>query len=535
MADRNTKNMINNSTPSPLQLSQRHLDIIYILFIFGLHLFIFGNFMFPGSLCGDELKETMEAPQSLYLVQKRWGVVIWKSIFEYGYLPYIGITLFSAIAAATCLLHVKLLNFSSMTSRLAYGALYTASPYWLGQFIFTGLADTFALSMFLASLSISILAGKRGTWSFAASAITLILALSIHQTALFYAATLWLAWQVRRQEFNPESRGSILRHVFQAIPVFAAALLLHHFISRIIIHSGMVPADVYNTISAYQNNIFNSWKQILASGSITTMLIFGAASVKSALFVALGISPIIGSCCSYWHLYTLAGSLMVMIAALTILRSKSRPTPAWLSITSLLLLFLFAYAPHILTHGYYSVEPRFYIQAAISTACLGALLTEKLRGHSRRVLLFLTGFLVLKATYTSAAIARGRAWNFERTKTQFAEIKNFAKEYATQNHLQNYKIYLAGNWWPIKRISLKNAHEQAEETFLTGTVQPFAVRYYAAYFGSGPIDHIPYEQLPQEIQAQLVDKPLYPAPGSIFSAQGNIYIKVYQTPTTDEN
>lgn len=526
--------MINNSTPSPLQLNQRHLDIIYILFIFGLHLFIFGNFMFPGSLCGDELNETMGDPQSLYLTQKRWGVVIWKSIFEYGFLPYIGITLFSAIAAATCLLHVKLLNFSSMTSRLVYGALYTASPYWLGLLIFTELIDTFGLMMLLSTLSIIILATKNGVWRFVAGAIALTLALSMHQIALFYAATLWLAWQVRRQGLRQECWRSMMRHVFQAILVFTTALLLHHLISLAIIHSGLVPADLYIATAGYHNNFFSTWKQILGSGSIATILIFGAASVKSALFVALGISPIIGSCCSYWHLYTLAGSLLAVIAVPTILCSKSQPTPTLLSITSLLLLFLFAYAPHILTHGYYSVEPRFYIQAAISTACLGALLTEKLRVHSRRVLLVLTGFLVLKATYTSAASARGRAWNFERAKTQFAEIKNFAKEYATQNHLQNYKIYLAGNWWPIKGISLKNAHEQAEETFLTGTVQPFAVRYYAAYFGSGPIDHVPYSELPKEIRFQLANRPLYPHPDSIFSAQGNIFIKVYQTPTTDE-
>ena len=103
----------------------------YAVALFALFVFLHGADMFHFSLCGDELKETMEDIPDIYIAQRRWGIALWKMIFGFGYLPFLNVPIFAAVSVVTIMLQVEILRIRTQTGKCIYGLAFAVCPVWL--------------------------------------------------------------------------------------------------------------------------------------------------------------------------------------------------------------------------------------------------------------------------------------------------------------------------------------------------------------------------------------------------------------------
>lgn len=517
-----------NRTTATITLKKSYIDWAFVCFIFALHLFIYGAELFHTSLCGDEIRESMDIIPDQYIAQKRWGIVIWKEIFGYGYLPFLHITIYSLISALCVLLQVKTLSFRTVKSQLVYGIIYACCPLWQNLLIFSQQADAFALSMLLASLSVFILIQHRSKWDYLTCPLLMTLSIAMYQTAIFYASTIWLAWYTR--QCLSETTKSFIHHGLKLSFVIISGFILHHFISMGIINSGAVTPEFYHKTADYQNGFFIHWRNAFESGSPIPILAQIYRSVTSTLLTIAGYPTNLTKCGTLFHLYVIITTAATIFIIFQILKKKTSRQWKWITISSIILLITFPYLPYIMTYGY-GIEQRLYISIAISSACICSLFVE---GHYHKTFgkiasVCILSFLVLKSTYQATIITRNSAWNFERTKSQFHEFKSAAQAIARKHNLPKCKVWLAGDWWPIKSLPLRRALDVAEAPLIQGCCQPFAVKYYAAYFGCGNIDRLEIPDTPEELKQLLKTKPVWPDPESIFIYKDDIIINVFKT------
>ena len=169
-----------------------------------------------------------------------------------------------------------------------------------------------------------------------------------------------------------------------------------------------------------------------------------------------------------------------------------------------------------------------YMGTGVSVACMWALVAEKCPHGSRlgRGLTVVLCLLLLKDGYVYTAKTRDVAWYAERTKLQFLDIRDAAREVARRENLSGYKVIWVGDSWQGRRISVCRALETVDDDFLSGWVQPFAVKNFAAYHGCGRM--VWAWEMTDELAARVREMPVWPQTGSVQRWGNDIIVKVYQ-------
>ena len=508
--------------------NQKQKNIILLFGIFLLNFIVYGVDCFQHALCGDEIKELMEVVPDIYIAQRRWGVALWRECFGYGYLPFLSVVIFCAANSLTALIHTKLFNLSSDTGRLVYSAAYCLCPVLHHILTFSQLTDAFSISMLSGSLAVLFVTASKSYRQYTLSIIFAIFSLSIYQINLFYIPSLWLAWYASTV-FQSQSR-SFIRESIRFCSAFIISIAIYATVATILRRSGAAAPDIIQMIDQYQGNLAGEWKSILECGSLLFILKVFLHYFIESLPHAAGITPLMGGSSTYTHIYLITVSCC---CGWVLIHSWFKfPCKKAILLNLLVLgIFYIPFSAYVLSTGRMN-EFRMYLACCISSAFIITLASSFTSSNKAisRIIPILLCFFCIKAAYTHTMQQRNRAWNFERTKLQFIEIKHHCKDIAKQNGLKEYNVYLAGDWWPIKSISLYNALEVAEAPFLTGIVQPFAVKHYAAYFGCGNIDRMEAADTPEEVKHILRTKPVWPDPDSVFIYNGDIIIKAYENP-----
>ena len=508
--------------------NRKQKSAILILSIFLLNFAIYGVNCFQFSLCGDEIRELMEGIPDIYIAQNRWGTVLWKELFGYGYMPFLSFLIFAVTSSLIAYLHTELFNIQNFSNKLIYAVAFTLCPLWLSINRFSELIDIFSISMLLATMAVSNITSAKSPSQYIIAIILATLSLAVYQVNLFYMATLWLAWYTSSL-FHCQHRN-FLREAIRAFVIILISIIIYVTIAIILRNSGLASPKIIAEAASYQGNFATTWKTVLQSKSIIYILrVFGHYTIETVLCHS-GIKSLIGASSTYTHIYLWAGNLCCVWLMIQTWRKYTAKNSAILNILTYSVLFI-SFSAYLFSAGKMN-EFRMHIPCSISIAFMFTMLAEinKNKPSVIRLIHIILLLTMIKGAYSHTETLRNNAWNFERTKLQFIEIKHHCKDIAKQNGLKEYKVYLAGDWWPIKSISLYNALEVAEAPFLTGIVQPFAVKNYAAYFGCGNIERMENIDTPEEIKHILQTKPVWPDPDSVFIYNGDIIIKVYENP-----
>lgn len=509
-------------------VGNKRLSAIYALGLFALFVLLHGVDMFHFCCVGDELRESMEDVPDIYIAQRRWGTAVWKLIFGYGYLPYLNVLVFSLISTAAVLFQLKLLEFKTLIAQIVYGLVYSACPVWFTLIGISHLADVFALSMLCSTMVVYALAQRDGIWSVLVACLFMLAAMSLYQTSVFYVATLWWAWYICRSVRVADV--SFWRESVKLVAAVVGGWGACYIVSCVLRRSGFASLETMHLIEHYQGH-FSGGIRGLLSQPLPDLLVQLGGMMRAAISYAWGIKCVNGSTFSYAHLYYAGGGLMVLVCAFGWLRTRSVWAGGCLIIFVLSLLLL-PYATYVISCGTMT-NLRMYMATGVAVACVWALGADNIarNGRAVRVLFMLLAVLMMKGLYAYTEAARDRVWYAERTKVQFFNIRDAAHAVAQQENLSDYKVIWVGDSWEGKITPVSRALEMVDDSLLTGWVQPFAVKHFAAYYGCG---HMEWAwSMPEDMEAHVRTMPVWPHPGSVQRWGQNIVVKVYQS-TRDE-
>lgn len=497
-------------------------SIIYSLGIFVLFIILYGADMFHFSLVGDELRESMEDVPDIYIAQRRWGTAVWKTLFGYGYLPYLNVIVFSAIQTITVLFQLEIYGFRMLFAKVVYGMVYCACPVWHSLIGISHLTDVFALSMLCSTLVVYALSREGGVRSMLLATMMMMAAMSIYQTSVFYVATLWMAWYV-----SSCVRGKAVSFFKSAFKLSVAVIIgwgICFGVSCVLRRSGLASLEVLHMIGNYQSEFSNGVRQLLQNCSLPDVSLHVGRLLMSSIEYALGIMCVNGDLFSYSHIYYACGGMMAVLFCLFNMRNKRC---CGVVFAALLFVLILPYAAYVLSCGTMT-NLRMYMGTGVSVACMWALVAENSPTGSRlrRVLPAVLCLLLLKGAYTYTQKTRDVAWYAERTKLQFLDIRDAAREVAQRENLSGYKVIWVGDSWEGRSGSVCRALETVDGLFLSGWVQPFAVKNFAAYYGCGRMEWA--WSMSDDMAAHVREMPVWPESGSVQRWGNDIVVKVYQ-------
>lgn len=505
---------------------EQRVSIIYSLGVFVLLVVLHGADMFHFSCVGDELKESMEDIPDIYIAQRRWGIAVWKTLFGYGYLPYLNVLVFAAISTTTVLYQLKLLGFRTLFAQVIYGMAYCACPVWYSLIGISHLADVFALSMLCSTLAVYAVSQLDGWRSILFSLIFMMVAMSIYQTSVFYVATLWMTWYTGCLVRGGES--SFFKSAAKLSVTVIAGWGSCFAVSCILRRSGLASLDVMHMIGNYQSYFSNGIREMLMNQHPIDVCAQLWQLMLDAVTFALGIKCVNGAVFSYSHFYYAAGGVMSLLCCLVWLKKRSAwGTASLVAIIVILCTAVLPYTTYIISAGTMT-DLRMYMCTGVSVAYMWALVAERVPFDSRfgRGVVCVLGVLLLKGFYTYTESTRDVAWYAEQTKQMFFDIRAAARAVAKQENLAEYKVLWVGDDWVGRVLPVRKALDSVDKPFLTGWVQPFAVKNFAAYYGCGRMEWV--WTLPDELEAHVKTMPTWPHPGSVQRWGDDIIIKVHQ-------
>lgn len=352
----------------------------------------------------------------------------------------------------------------------------------------------------------------------------MMVAMSIYQTSVFYVATLWMAWYVCCIMHG--KKVSFFKSAIKLSLVVIIGWGLCFCVSCILRRSGLASLEVLHMIGNYQAEFSSGVRELLLNRPLSDVCLYVGRLLTCTIQYALGIQCVNGDNFSYSHIYYAGGGIMTVLCCLFGTQKKRCGGGACLFVVLLIVLIL-PYAAYAISCGT-MMSLRMYMGTGVSVACMWALVAEKCPHGSRlgRGLTVVLCLLLLKGGYVYTAKTRDVAWYAERTKLQFLDIRDAAREVARRENLSGYKVIWVGDSWQGRRISVCRALETVDDDFLSGWVQPFAVKNFAAYHGCGRM--VWAWEMTDELAARVREMPVWPQTGSVQRWGNDIIVKVYQ-------
>ncbi len=155
----------------------------------------------------------------------RWGLGALDTIFPNYSMPWIyGILTLLLVAAAVCLL-AEVFCIRNRLLQALLGGTVTVFPSLIGLFGYMFTSSSFALSFFLAVLSVTLL--RRRSWYWIPAGACLVLSLSIYQSYISVAAAL-LVLALIRDLLTDTMPGAVLKRGIFYVAFLAASLVVYY-------------------------------------------------------------------------------------------------------------------------------------------------------------------------------------------------------------------------------------------------------------------------------------------------------------------
>lgn len=176
-------------------ISDKYRNYFTFAWIFLLYLVAYGPMIFRYGYCIEEINEGIFSSIKLYFItNSRWGVGLWRSLMGIGGMPITAGLVAGAFIAAAILLQIRTFKLRGISEFIYAGVYLAAYTHWLGYIRFSTQSDCVALAMCATSLAVYMLRNNKlhKITTYIYTPLLLTFSISIYQSIVTYAATLWL-------------------------------------------------------------------------------------------------------------------------------------------------------------------------------------------------------------------------------------------------------------------------------------------------------------------------------------------------------
>ncbi len=227
-----------------------------------IYLFVYFPLFQRNGLHWDELFDTGGAAIEIYVAAGRWGLAVYRLLFEVGYVPWASGIVAGVYIATALIIQNKILGIASRMEKLTYGTIYLGCIQWATQLQFSHQSDAVALALLCMTSSVYLLTLKCRRCNML-SVCLIVYACSVYQTAMLYFLVLWMLKIMTAQT-------SVLtewrHHVKILLIVFAAGSL--YLLSNVIIKSLPIVSDSAIVCTSIFQNSMSKWGEIMAPAEL---------------------------------------------------------------------------------------------------------------------------------------------------------------------------------------------------------------------------------------------------------------------------
>ncbi len=158
---------------------------------FCLYLLVYFPLFQRNGLHWDELLDAGGAANGTYIAAGRWGLALYRRLFEVGYMPWASGIVAGVYIATALVIQYKLLGIISKGKKLLYGVFYVGCIQWATQLQYSHQSDAVALALLCMTSAVYLFTLK--CWrSDVLAACLIVYACSVYQTAMLYFLVVWM-------------------------------------------------------------------------------------------------------------------------------------------------------------------------------------------------------------------------------------------------------------------------------------------------------------------------------------------------------
>ncbi len=330
------------------------------------------------------------------------------------------------------------------------------------------------------------------------SILLLAFALGTYQATCFYIAVLWFAYQLRVQQAG--GSVSIWKELKKLCIVGGAALVLWWALKQATTRLPLVTEEHLSYAQSYQKSLTNwaaftqgSWGDKLALLEHAFRYLFWSQLGRTYTGQWVYATALIPVALLAWHTWKQKGWA-------TKLLQYGMLAMVWVLPHCLIFMLLKQQPPHTLL-----AEP-------LAVATLWGMCAAYLPQVLKKGMLVLIPFMLLKAGYRSADMAKTEAHEHELCIAELREIRSRGMATAAENQLpQKYKILIFGE--------PENAKVSVQLPCL------YLMKFYLRTYKLNPM-HIGSSQDTVDNHALLEQMPAWPVPGSVQHNGQDVIIKL---------
>lgn len=472
-------------------------ELLWVAAIAGIYMLIHGYLMLRLGLHQDEVYDFCGEEAGLYAAAGRWGVLLWRYVFGEGASLYAaGIT--AGIATAiTVVWQTKILKLDDVYAKLLYCAFYVGCTQYAHMIRYAFLSDVIAVAMLAVTAGIYYLS-KPGKVNSLYSILLLAFALGTYQATCFYIAVLWFAYQLRMQQVG--TGVNTWQELKKLCVVGGIALVLWWALKQATTRLPLVTEEHLSYAQSYQKSLTNwaaftqgSWGDKLALLEHAFRYLFWSQLGRTYTGQWVYATALIPVALLAWHTWKQKGWA-------TKLLQYGMLAMVWVLPHCLIFMLLKQQPPHTLL-----AEP-------LAVATLWGMSAAYLPQVLKKGMLVLIPFMLLKAGYRSADMAKTEAHEHELCIAELREIRSRGMATAAENQLpQKYKILIFGE--------PENAKVSVQLPCL------YLMKFYLRTYKLNPM-HIGSSQDTADNHAMLEQMPAWPVPGSVQHNGQDVIIKL---------
>lgn len=469
----------------------------FILYL-SLFLLIYGYAILRLGMHVDDVYDFGGEETGLYAAAGRWGVVLWRSIFEPGACVWAAGIVSALLISLSIILQTHLLRLTGSLPRLVYGGFYLGCIQFSHMLQFSFLCDAVAASFIAVTGSVWMLQ-KAGLKSWLLSVLLLVPAFGIYQATAFYFAALFVLCELRRMQLQ-EAEGMRCR-VGKFILTGLSAAIIWYIIKIAAVHLPLVTEAQLTYAEGYQSSL-TCWPEFLQATPQ------GKAEIILNVFM-IGYP-------GQWV------SLSAIIALIILYKRYKQDSGKRRAMGSLLLMAALCIIPYALGILLLRQQtPWTFIAEPLMLAGFWGLVAaapERLTPKALHILLIFLAFILVKALYGVSAQAKEEALRHDICVAELRTMHNAALATARQNGAEASEIILIGE--PMNR---QQVPDSAAESTLTWSNMLY---YYLRHLKLANRMRIGTNSFYTEHKAEFDAMPIWPAPGSVVNTGNQVIIKI---------
>lgn len=237
-------------------------DFGWWLCYFVIYLLVYFPLFQRGGMHWDEVLDAGGAANGTYIAAGRWGLALYRWLFEVGYVPWTSGIIAGVYIATALVVQYKLFGIFSRSGRFLYGAVYIGCIQWASQLQYSHQSDAVALALLCVTAVAYLLTLK--CWRSGVLAVGLtVYACSVYQTAMLY---LLVVWMLRLMTEQTPVLTEWRSHVRSLLLVFVAGVL--YLVSRAVSKSLPMVSETDICCVRMVQTYMSKWDEIMAAPSL---------------------------------------------------------------------------------------------------------------------------------------------------------------------------------------------------------------------------------------------------------------------------